>query len=98
MIVPFLDTSALVKRFIAEPGSAWVREITDAGSGKRPYTCALAGPELIATLVRGARSQRPLARRLDHLLADVKTQWTNLLRVVDVDTLVVQEAMRLSAD
>jgi len=34
----FLDASAIVKRYIREPGSVWVRELGDARDPD--YTCA----------------------------------------------------------
>jgi predicted nucleic acid-binding protein len=96
MAVLFLDTSAAVKRYVAETGSAWVRQVTDASGGNRVYLSALAGPEMVATLVRGARSQPPLARQLTRLLAAFQTDWTNLFRTIEVDGRVIASAMRLA--
>jgi uncharacterized protein len=92
----FFNTSGLVKRYVAEPGSQWVRQMTDVGADHRLYVSALAGPELIATLVRGARSRRTVARHLTRLLEAVETDWNTLLRSLEVDGRVILEAMRLA--
>ncbi len=44
MVICFLDSSALVKRYIVETGSAWIKSQTDPASGNQLYvawiTCA----------------------------------------------------------
>lgn len=51
----YFDTSALVKRYIAEAGSTWVRQASDPVSRNVLYTSRLTGLELTAAVVRRAR-------------------------------------------
>src|SRR5215208_4527179 len=57
---------------------------------------ALAGPEMIATLVRRARSDRQLAQQLPRLRFLFRLDWAASYSVVDVDTPVIAESMRLA--
>ena len=48
----FLDSSALVKRYAAETGSAWVESLTDPRAGNRIYVAAIAHVEVVAAIAR----------------------------------------------
>ena len=54
----FFDTSGLVKRYIAEQGSGWIKSLTDAQSGNSLYVARVTGAELIAG--KGEAQQRRL--------------------------------------
>jgi predicted nucleic acid-binding protein len=51
----YFDTSALVKRYAAEVGSAWVRTLTAHRSGNVIYASAIARPEVVGALWRKVR-------------------------------------------
>ena len=42
----FFDSSALVKRYIAEAGSTWVGDLTHRAHGNRCYLSNIAGAEV----------------------------------------------------
>jgi predicted nucleic acid-binding protein len=52
----FLDTSALVKRYVAEIGSSWMIALTDTNAGNRCWGSDLARVEFLAALYRGVRT------------------------------------------
>ena len=52
----YLDTSALVKCYALEAGTAWMNALRDPDAGHTLYTVRLTGPELIAALTRKART------------------------------------------
>jgi predicted nucleic acid-binding protein len=56
MAAYFFDSSALVKRYVNETGSGWVQTITDAATGHEIYIARITTVEVIAALVRRARS------------------------------------------
>ena len=63
----YVDTSALVKRYVAEVGSAWVRRLLAHPAQYVIYTAALAQAEVISALqrrVRAGRLDRAQAQRL----------------------------------
>jgi uncharacterized protein len=53
----YLDTSALVKRYLPEIGSAWVETITDPSSGHTIVTAEIAQVEAAAAIA--ARQRAP---------------------------------------
>ena len=57
MSVYYFDTSALVKIYIEEDGSAWVREIAELERGNTIHIAHITGPETIAALFRKVRTQ-----------------------------------------
>ena len=58
MALYYLDTSALVKRYVREVGTAWVTALTDPRSGNTIATGRLTGPEAIAALYRKSALHR----------------------------------------
>ena len=51
----FLDSSALVKRYVRETGSAWVTGILDPLSKNEVFVAAITGVEIVAAVSRRAR-------------------------------------------
>jgi len=47
MAIYYLDTSALVKRYAQEPGTAWILSLTDVAAEHDLYTVRVAGPEML---------------------------------------------------
>ncbi len=52
MAICFLDSSALVKRYIAETGSNWIQTKTAPTSGNLLYVAQITGAELVAAIKR----------------------------------------------
>jgi predicted nucleic acid-binding protein len=44
--VLYLDSSAVVKRYVAEIGSAWVQGLTAPAAGNRSWIAAVTGVEV----------------------------------------------------
>ena len=61
----YVDTSALVKRYVAEVGSAWVRRLLAHPAQYVIYTSALAQVEVISALQRRVLCFRPACVNLD---------------------------------
>ena len=96
MAALFLDPSALVKRYIAETGSRWVRRQTTLSAGNDLSLSALAGPEVAGSLVRAARGGRVPARLLRPLLAAYQSHLANRYVVIPLDMEVMSESLRLA--
>ena len=56
MAVYFCDTSAIVKRYINEPGTAWLVRATDRAAGNRAFVAGITGVEAVAAITRRQRS------------------------------------------
>jgi predicted nucleic acid-binding protein len=54
----YLDTSALVKRYLAEVGSAWVVALTDPSIGHTIITAEIAQVEAAAAIAARQRAWR----------------------------------------
>lgn len=81
-MIYFLDTSALVKRYLSEPGSTEVRRLF-----ARQGTVAasrLAHPELVASTVRMWRDGRLAEARRNEILAEIPLCVARLDVVVEV--------------
>jgi hypothetical protein len=57
LTVYYLDTSALVKRYVQEVGTNWVMSITDPVANHDLYVVRITGPEMIAAFFRKVRTQ-----------------------------------------
>ncbi len=51
----FLDTSALIKRYLSETGSSWMRELTDSAAGHLFIASRLATIEISSAFARRLR-------------------------------------------
>ena len=47
MAVYFFDSSAIIKRYLSERGTAWVIGIADPAAGNRIYVSRIAGVEVV---------------------------------------------------
>jgi uncharacterized protein len=90
----FLDTSALVKRYAVERGSAWVRGLFDPAAGNELLLARITGVEVASAL---ARHVPPLP--LGDLAAVVpvfEREFRTLFQVVPVDCALIERAMKLA--
>ena len=51
----YVDTSALIKRYLAETGSTWIRNLVDWAAGNVIVVCDLTAVEVFSTLARRQR-------------------------------------------
>lgn len=83
-----LDTSALVKRYVAEAGAAWVRRLLAHPAQYVIYTAALAQAEVISALQRRVR-----AGQLDRVQAQrVTGHCTQRYQVITITQAIVDHA------
>lgn len=88
----YLDTSALVKRYVAEAGSAWVRRLLAHPAQSVIYTVALAQAEVISALQRRVREGRlagPQAQRLGQRVAG---HFAHRSQVITITQALVEQA------
>jgi predicted nucleic acid-binding protein len=65
MALYFFDSSALVKRYVREQGSVWVRETTVSVSGHLIHSSLLTVVEIASALARRHREGSPSASERD---------------------------------
>jgi predicted nucleic acid-binding protein len=55
MAAHLLDSSAVVKRYVLETGSAWVTALVDPAAGHRTYLAGITGVEVVSAITRRQR-------------------------------------------
>ena len=95
MAAYYLDTSALVKRYARELGSAWVTSLTDPTVGNDSFTVRLTGPELIAALFRKVRSGEISLSEAARAAANFRADWQLQYQILEVSEVVADRAMAL---
>jgi predicted nucleic acid-binding protein len=70
LTVYFFDTSALVKRYVTETGSAWIRSTASPGAGNVIFIAQITPVEVVSALVRRERDGSIPSRtsKASHLL------------------------------
>jgi len=90
----FFDSSALVKAYIAETGTNWVRSIID-GEQHQIYISRLTELEVLAALTRRFRIGDLTLQERDQTTRDVRQDCASYL-VVDVTDEIIEEAIDLA--
>jgi predicted nucleic acid-binding protein len=92
----FLDSSALVKRYATETGTAWVTSLLDPASRNRLYVAQITGAEVVAALARKRRGLLISAVDAATALAQFRHDFASELHIIEVSAAIVSDAMRLA--
>ncbi|MBI3836782.1 MAG: type II toxin-antitoxin system VapC family toxin [Planctomycetia bacterium] len=92
----FLDSSSLVKRYVAETGSAWVNQLLDPPANNRIYLSRLTGVELVAAIARRRRGGSLTGDRTARLLEQFQNEFGSHFQIVEVTRAVLNEATELA--
>ncbi len=90
MATYYLDTSAVVKRYTREQGTAWVRDLMTRHQGHDLYTVRLTGPEAIAALSRKARVGAASPADAARSSRTFRRHWQRRLLVVEVTAEIIE--------
>lgn len=96
MAAYYLDTSALVKRYAREQGTAWVTQLAHTAAGHELFTVRVAGPELIAALFRKARTGGLTLAEASQAASTIRRHWRQRYRIIGVSVGVADRAMSLA--
>ena len=93
--VYFLDSSALVKRYVAETGTAWVQSITAPHTRNKLIIDRITWVEVLSALARrqreGSLSSNNVAKAIRTFRYDLDTQY----QVVELDRMLTETAGQL---
>ena len=92
MAATYVDTSALVKRYVAEAGSAWVRRMVARPVHHVIYTAALSEVEVRSALQRLVRERRVDAAQAQRLTQRVIQHCTRRYQLIRITRTVVARA------
>ena len=96
MAAYFFDSSALVKRYVAEKGTAWVIQLAAAATGNRIYVAAITAVEVSAALTRRARGGSLSASDAALSLADFHNDLRGQYRITDIAPALIAEAVNIA--
>jgi uncharacterized protein len=91
----YIDTSALVKRYVAEVGSAWIRRMVARPVQDVIYTAVLTEVEVRSALQRLIREGRLDTAQAQRLTQRVLQHFTRRYQLIRITRPVVAEAGRL---
>lgn len=92
----FLDSSALVKRYVMESGSDWVLQITDPSSDNQIHVAAVAWVEVVSALARQHRAGKILLSDQVDALNSCRFDFIHQYRLVDLTDPVIQRAVMMA--
>jgi predicted nucleic acid-binding protein len=92
----FFDTSAIVKRYVAETGTAWVLSLTAPDPGKVLYLANITSVEVVAAVTRRQRGGTLSPADSATALAQFRSDYGNHFFLIEVSPPIVQEAERLA--
>ncbi len=78
-MIPYLDTSALVKRYVQEPGAEEVSRLI--GRARVVGTCGLTQVEMAAALARATRARSLSAEDAAAGLTAFRSEWESFVRI-----------------
>ncbi|MDM3844626.1 MAG: type II toxin-antitoxin system VapC family toxin [Aphanizomenon gracile PMC649.10] len=92
----FIDSSALVKRYVNEIGSAWMLGLFDPSLKNEVFIAAITGVEIIAAITRRSRTRN--ISMTDAIL--IRNQFKNNLQknyqIVEITESIINSGMALS--
>src|SRR4028118_310831 len=91
----YADSSALIKRHVAEVGSLWVQQEFDAKSGNQIITLKLSIVEVLSGLNRRKRELNLLATQYALFSGDFLKVAKNEYELFDLTDIVIAESRRL---
>ena len=96
MAIYFLDSSALVKRYISETGAAWVLGIFDPTLNNEVFIAAITGVEIIAAITRRSRSGSISITAARLIRNQFKTDLHKDYQSVEITEIIINSGMVLS--
>jgi len=95
MALYFFDASALVKRYVQERGSAWVREVTAGASGHLIHLSVLTVAELASALARRQREGSLSGQERERLFGAFLLDCASAYLLLRIEEDVLEQAITL---
>ena len=95
MTIYFLDSSALVKRYLTETGSAWVSDLADPGAHNPLIIARITWVEVLSALARRRREDRLSADDIAHTIQAFRYDLNVQYQVSELDSSLAEVAGEL---
>ena len=96
MAVYFCDSSAVVKCYVQERGSAWMVALLDVTARHHLYVARITGVEVIAAIRRRARRGDIAAADVAAALAQFRQDFAEIYHSIEITPTLVERAMMLA--
>ena len=96
MSLYYLDSSALVKRYVNETGTAWVVSITDSTANNRIHIARITGVEVVSAITRRTRSGSITVTDANTAIALFRHDFLNNYTVTEIAPALINYAMQLA--
>jgi predicted nucleic acid-binding protein len=96
MAVYFLDSSALVKRYAAEAGTAWVTSLIAPAAGNLIFVARITGVETVAAIARKRKGNLLSPAVAATALTTLRKELSGLFLTVEVTTALLTAATDLA--
>lgn len=96
MSLYFLDSSAIVKRYVSEVGTAWILNLHKPFAQNIIYVAQITGVEVVSAISRRLRGNKLTQKSADKAIFRFKKDFADKLRIIRLSDQIISEAMRLS--
>jgi len=96
MSVHFCDSSALVKRYVTEIGTAWLTATLDPNIGSRIYIAQITIVEVVSAITRRERGGHTTANDAIKALTRFENDWRKEITTVELSAVLVDDAVALA--
>lgn len=96
MAAYFLDSSAVVKRYVQENGTAWVRRLTRRGKPEPIYLARITAVELTSAVARRRQGGSLAASRASSILTRFRHDLAECYTVLEITPGLTTVAMKLA--
>jgi len=91
----FLDSSALIKRYVAEIGSPWIKTLTDSQTGNSLLLVRITWVEVLSAFARRQREGGITPAEVAALIQTFRSEFNSRYRVIEVDEVLIERAGEL---
>ncbi len=91
----FLDSSALVKRYVPETGSNWVKAIANPQVGNTLIIARITWVEVLSALSRRQREGSLTATDVNQIIQTFRSDLNTQYQVIEVDPVLIEKAGQL---
>ena len=96
MAAYFFDSSAIVKRYVSEIGTAWVIRTVDPATSNRVYVARITGAEVVSAITRQGRSGSLSTTDAASAIGQFRHDFVNEYRVIEISVALIDRAMSLA--
>ncbi len=96
MAAYYLDSSALVKRYVREAGTPWIHDLTSLRASHVLYTVRVTGPEIIAALTKKVRTGEVGQHVVASASSIFRRDWRGRYDIIEVSAAIAERAMNFA--